>query len=474
MKKIFLTLFFALTALLSAADTIDDARALVVEGDYWKAKKLLLEIENSNPKMSQTPQFQYLLGVCEFEDGKYEEARKLLEYAAKKRYGPASLYLGRLAFLDYDFDKAEDYYADFDKFQQKTGHVGAETLKIFERQLSSAKNAIGRVENIVIIDSLALPKDTFFKAYKLPTSAGKLLYPFEIPFEDHQGGAVMAFLNESGDDMLWGEPDSVGNVKIVESIRLVDGEWQEPVPVPDILGGKGYSEYPFMMPDGVTLYYASTGEDSMGGYDIFVASRDPSTGQYLQPQNIGMPFNSPYDDYMLAIDEENGVGWWATDRNNLGDKVTVYVYVTNEVRNNYNPDDENILDKAKITSYKSTWNSEDASRYSEILQLLSNIDPDREVRKPDFHFPVWGATYYTSLDDFKSVKAREAMKKYLEAEKDIQATEKKLKALRERYPVNHADNVRQDILRLEKELEQQKTNLISIRSDIYRFEKEKR
>ncbi len=60
-------------------------------------------------------------------------------------------------------------------------------------------------------------------------------------------------------------------------------------------------QLPFFMSDGVTLYYANDGDESIGGYDIFI-SRKGEDG-FLQPQNIGMPYNSPYDDYMLAIDE---------------------------------------------------------------------------------------------------------------------------------------------------------------------------
>ena len=32
------------------------------------------------------------------------------------------------------------------------------------------------------------------------------------------------------------------------------------------------------------------------------------------PENVGMPFNSPYNDYMYVIDEFNDLGWFASDR----------------------------------------------------------------------------------------------------------------------------------------------------------------
>ena len=291
-----------------------------------------------------------------------------------------------------------------------------------------------------------------------------------MPLEEERGEAVMAYMNEAGDYMMWGKPDSIGTVQLVESMRLTDGNWTEPHQVSGKLSNGGYADYPFMMPDGVTLYYASDGDDSMGGYDIFVATRDPQTGEYLQPQNVGMPFNSPHDDYLLAIDEENGVGWWATDRNLLGDKLTVYVYVVNDLRKNYSPDEEDILKKARLTDYKSTQDPEMATEYAELAARIQEIDPDEVKKEADFYFPKAGGEYYTSLDDFHKPAARTAMNKYLKAADALKKEEAKLEALRRRYAVNHADNVKEEIIPVEQSVERQRQELIRLRSDVYRLE----
>ena len=95
------------------------------------------------------------------------------------------------------------------------------------------------------------------------------------------------------------------------------------------------------MPDGVTLYFANNGENSLGGYDIFMTRRSDGDGEgkeYFQPQNVGMPYNSPFNDFMMAIDEASGLGWWATDRNQIPGKVTVYVFIPSQMRVNVEPD----------------------------------------------------------------------------------------------------------------------------------------
>ena len=63
------------------------------------------------------------------------------------------------------------------------------------------------------------------------------------------------------------------------------------------------ADYPYVLTDGITIYYASDGPGSMGGYDIFVTRYNTNTDSYLMPENVGMPFNSPYNDYMYVIDE---------------------------------------------------------------------------------------------------------------------------------------------------------------------------
>lgn len=455
----------------ASADVMEQARQLVNEGDYWKAGQLLREAVAANPKLEQNAQFNYLAGACEFEAGDYDAARRRLQTARSKGNGAANLYLGRLAFLDYDFDAATGFYNDFRRHREKAGQVVGETVEELEQQLSIAENSLGRVEKIVVVDSVAVPVDGFFKAYRLPQSAGRLLLPEEMPLEEHRGGAVMAFSNEGGDYMMWGEPDSVGNVRLMESLRLTDGVWQEPAPVSDNLNRGRYADYPFMMPDGVTLYYASDGKESMGGYDIFVATRDASTGEYLQPQNIGMPFNSPHDDFMLAIDEENGIGWWATDRNLLGDKLTIYVYLVNDLRSNYDPDEEGLLSKARLTDYRSTQSPSDRQRCEEALEVISSLSSEKEEKRGAFRFPMGGGRYYTDYSDFRNANAREAMNKYLLASKALGDTEAKLAKLRRRYPESRADNLREEILRLEGQIERQRKEVARLRSDIYRYEK---
>ncbi len=245
-----------------------------------------------------------LLGLLSFQSEAQTVADELLDK-------------GRKAYMDYDFDGASEHYANARKKAGKKASVEfLETLDLYNRQLTMAENFLERVEKIEIIDSITVPKKTFFKNYLLPPSSGYLGDGAMLPNGADADEVDYVFTNEGGDYKLWAQPDSSGVFRLMEAIRLTDGSWNPPAHLDDELSEGGDAVYPFMMADGVTLYYADNGDNSMGGYDIMVATRDAADGEFLQPQNLGMPYNSPFDDYLLAVDELNGVGWGPLTANN--------------------------------------------------------------------------------------------------------------------------------------------------------------
>lgn len=50
--------------------------------------------------------------------------------------------------------------------------------------------------------------------------------------------------------------------------------------------------------DGETMYIASEGHESLGGYDIFMSKK--VQGQWSAPVNLGYPINTPYDDFFFS------------------------------------------------------------------------------------------------------------------------------------------------------------------------------
>ncbi|MDE6770265.1 MAG: hypothetical protein K2J78_11125, partial [Muribaculaceae bacterium] len=119
MKREILASVVLACAAFAYADSMEEARQLVVSGDYENARKMASSLASKDAKIASTPLYNYIIGVCDFEDGDFNGARKHLETSRAKGYGPAYLYLGRLAFLDYDFEKAQDLYGEFRRYRDK-------------------------------------------------------------------------------------------------------------------------------------------------------------------------------------------------------------------------------------------------------------------------------------------------------------------------------------------------------------------
>lgn len=69
----------------------------------------------------------------------------------------------------------------------------------------------------------------------------------------------------------------------------------------------------YLHPDGKTMYFASEGHNSMGGYDIFMSKREKS-GYWGKPINLGFPINTPYDDFFFAATANGKYAYIASNR----------------------------------------------------------------------------------------------------------------------------------------------------------------
>ncbi|MDE6549551.1 MAG: hypothetical protein K2L22_11200 [Muribaculaceae bacterium] len=380
---------------------------------------------------------------------------------------------GREAFMTYDFELASEKYEKYAKTMRKGQNApDEELLETYMRQLEIAENSLDNVQKIEIIDRIDVPVSDFVKHIKLPASGGKLLSPDASILRKRHNQSDFAYSSESGDVMMWSENDDDHMEVIMQSEQLMDGSWELPVNVGTILNEGGNARNPFLLTDGVTLYFSGDGEGSMGGYDLFVATKDPATGEFRQPIGLGYPFNSPYNEYMIAIDEEYGIGWWVTDRNRLEDQVTIYVFKTNEVRKNYNPDEEDdIISLARIDDISVT--QDPGTDYSAIIRDINKRSSQgkKDSDESSFIFPMQGGKVMRRISDFKSNSARSNMQQYLQALDEHKALENKLTDLRKRYhqtdkKKGSATALKNQILELEKQRDWQNERLLKMRNTI--------
>ncbi|MBD5322941.1 MAG: hypothetical protein HDS01_09280 [Bacteroides sp.] len=396
------------------------------------------------------------------------------------------------AYYLYDFDAARTY---LDKYTDKRTAAQEERdtnysyglntepidwAEYLSDRIDLGRSMLDRVEKIQIIDSVNVPAEEFFDFIRIARSAGSLqgedvvervITDADLARLGLSDIVAPAYVTESGDDMIWTGGDAEGATVMFESSRLSDGTWDTPQRLFDYSSVFGNSNgtgvaYPFLMADGVTLYFAADGEESLGNLDIFISRRDENG--FLQPSNIGMPYNSPYNDYLYAIDEQNGVGWWVTDRNGIPDKVTVYTFLPQELRNNYASDSPRLADYAKVTSIADTWAP--GADYTDIRRRIQYVaESRRQSVANDFDFALPDGRVMHRLSDFRSAMARSAMQDYLRERKAVEAAAAELEAMRRRYAAGDR-SVSGDILNAERRLEADRRTLVELSNQVVSME----
>jgi outer membrane protein OmpA-like peptidoglycan-associated protein len=120
-----------------------------------------------------------------------------------------------------------------------------------------------------------------------------------------------------------------GGRDIYRIVKLPNGKWSEPINLGETINTEFDEDSPFMAVDNKTLYFASNGVNSMGGFDIFMSVRD-EFDNWSTPINLGYPLNSTGDDIFYTTTMDGMTGYLTSfRRNGEGDK-DIY-----EIRNNF-------------------------------------------------------------------------------------------------------------------------------------------
>jgi hypothetical protein len=291
-------------------------------------------------------------------------------------------------------------------------------------------------QQIVIIDSIVTDKDRFLSQYRLSSETGTLTTTGQFFGKSLSG---YAFLNEMGNKVYFSRTDGSGHYRLYTSDKLGNA-WGEATPLGGLSEGFTDADYPFMMNDGITFYFAAQGEESIGGYDIFFTRYDSRSGSFLKPENIGMPFNSEANDYMYAADEQSGIGYFVSDRRQPEGKVCVYIFILPETRRSYNPSqytEQQIRDFADITRIADTWgNGHERRAALDRLKAIGTTDAHPVIETTSAQntaIIINDRLTYTSVKDFRSPTAANHYRELLKARERLATIEADLQKTRDRY-----------------------------------------
>ena len=302
-------------------------------------------------------------------------------------------------------------------------------------------------DKLLVIDSVVVDKESFLKHLDLQNENG------HVGIENDNAWFINALKNKK----IYASGDSLSGRKLILAY-YVNSKWEDRRPISELNTIFSDINFPFLMPDATTLFFSAKGHNSIGGFDIYTTRLDVDNGGFYIPDNYGLPYNSTANDYFLAIDERNNLGWLVSDRYQPEDKVCIYIFVPNKNRVKLAQEgfDNNTIKKlAQLNSIQDTWNfgnKQEAMRNLERLRTQGNVE---NKGRESVLFIVNDKIKYTSLSQFKSNKSKQLFAK-LEDNKQLVAKQKtELENLRIQYKqANKAkqSSLKQDILFIEKQL----------------------
>lgn len=151
------------------------------------------------------------------------------------------------------------------------------------------------------------------KIYSASLENGEWKDITELPFNSDDFSNEHPTLNADGTKLYFSSdrPGGYGSFDIYEVTLQPDHSFSTPVNLGAIINTDKKEQFPFISSDG-SLYFSSNGHAGFGLLDIFISENE--NGIFQQPDNLGLPVNSGYDDFAYNLNTDNKTGYFASNR----------------------------------------------------------------------------------------------------------------------------------------------------------------
>lgn len=304
---------------------------------------------------------------------------------------------------------------------------------------------IHNTQRIMFIDSIVVPREDVYAQLRLTTQVGHIWQNASGTYYENELGLRRFYAKEDG--------------KLYTQHKL-GAEWCDEQELQGIIEPAAVDSIscPFLMNDGLTLYFAARGTESIGGYDLFVTRYSTDTHAFLKPENIGMPFNSTADDLFYIIDEGANIGYFATTRRQPEGYACIYSFVPPTTRQTYAEgyNEAQLKHLAAITSIAETWSSEQEHTVAMERMLNAQRQPSSPTQITEELFVISDDIVYTKPSDFRAPGNADRYKQLKLMRQDYERQLQELQKTRNYYvkaTPSERTQLKRDILAGEQQLE---------------------
>nr|WP_320053124.1 OmpA family protein [uncultured Acetobacteroides sp.] len=258
-----------------------------------------------NPSMH--PPLASILGKLYLRDGQYEKAIACFEYYISNN--PAQRAKVEEPLNSALFAKGlKDRPVGF--VPQNLGDNINSTYDDYWPSISGDGNTFVKTSNIPRSDSSGVLQEDFFVSKKNAQGKwGKAIpLPGTINTQSNEGAQS---LTADGQGMYF--TMCINECSIYYS-RLKNGIWSDPQKLPPPINTPiSSNKQPSISSDGRYLYFTSNRRGGYGGYDLYVATRDMESGEWIDVKNLGPKVNTSRNDVSPFIHFDGQTLYFASD-----------------------------------------------------------------------------------------------------------------------------------------------------------------
>lgn len=393
------------TAALFAGLTLqaqNNIKPAIQEFDKSNYKGAIAYIEPQLDKLERDAKANYYLGASYVAaNTNISEGIRRLKYAQIKGFVANSYYyLGRAYQLSFEYESAVQAFERFLKTARDQELIAQ--AQQWRTECLNSMPLASKIFNVRVIDKYRITPDSLLYVYNPSKEVGQVQYNRDFFESDIDPNGIL-YQTERGDVVFFSLSDSEGKESLYKIERLLDG-WGDMIPLSG-LENQASNKTPVMMTDGTTLYFSSNREGGMGGYDIYRTTYDLESRTFTQPVNMGVPFNSAFDDYLFVGDEFRTRAWFASNRETSVDSVMVYEILWNEsVIRSFAQSTEEIRKASALDIDPTLAEMRDNMEKTTGGKHTASFSVTKEADK--FNFQINDSLTYTQWEHFRSEAAK--------------------------------------------------------------------
>ena len=422
-----------------------EALSIFKGGDYVEAERAYASLLKRYDRESR---YNYYYGICLLQNNNnIPQAIKRLKYAAAKGVSrDAFYYLGRAYQLSYRFDDAISQYNRFLKYASASD-IRNEKALAYRDECEAGRLLVAKIYHLEVHQRDTVSEGALLKAYHPAKDVGRIVYNSEF-FESGLDPKGILYRTERGDEVYFTMTNEQEGDNLYRIDKLLDG-WSERQSLKGVNTASN-ERYPYVLIDGYTLFFSSDRAGGMGGFDLYKAIYDSESKTFSDPVNLGVPFNSPMDDYLFVADQFNSVAWFASNREMNDSTFIVY-----NIRWDDTVVKSLVQDMNEVQEVAALRLSDKHQSPSSKSGGVSSGNEDSQ-KKDLFYFSVADTLEYGQYEDFKSMEAKAIFTNALNLVHQKDSLSERMAAKREMYARTYSETQQSllvdQIITLEKQV----------------------